>query len=88
MPSATIKHIRSSCKVPDIFCLILKKSGVSLQTFTKVPKSKFHENPTSKSRDDMCGLMDTKLKSAYHNSANAPDNGTLNIFICLVPAAP
>jgi len=39
----------------------------------------------------MCGLMDRqidmKLKSTYHNFANAPDNGTLNTFIWLVPAA-
>jgi len=52
----------------------------------------FHENPISKSRTDMCGLMDRqmdmKLKSSYHNSANTPDNGTLHIFIWLVPVAP
>jgi hypothetical protein len=40
----------------------------------------------------MCGMMDEQMemkqKSAYHNSANAPDNGTLNIFIWFVPAAP
>ena len=36
----------------------------------------------------MDGQMDMKLKSAFHNSANTSKNGTLNIFIWLVLAAP
>jgi hypothetical protein len=58
----------------------------------KVPKSKFHGNPSSRNRTDMCRQMDKwmdlKLICAFHNSVNAPEKGILNTFIWLVTTAP
>jgi hypothetical protein len=44
----------SSCEVPDIFCLILTKTGVPWQIFAKVLNIKFHRNPSSWNRAYTC----------------------------------
>jgi len=51
----------------------------SRQIFEHYPNIKFHENPSSESRDFPCGGTDgqtdiTKLIVAFRNFANAPKN--------------
>jgi hypothetical protein len=52
----------SSCKELVIFCCILTKLEFSQQIFEKVSNIKFHQNPSSASRNVACGRTD---KQAY-----------------------
>ena len=52
--------------VSGVYVRFLTRSGVSERIFMKISEIKFHENPSSGSRADTCGLMDmTKLIGAF-----------------------
>jgi hypothetical protein len=55
MPPETVKVVRSSRKVPDIFLPILTIFGISRNIFVQVPSTRFQENPSIGSPTDTCG---------------------------------
>jgi hypothetical protein len=72
--------------------LILMKFKFSRKIFEKYSNMKFHENPSSGSRDVPCGqtngLTETdrqtdmmKLIAVFRNSAKAPKNKTWTIYL-------
>jgi hypothetical protein len=62
------------------YCHIFMKLGFSRQIFEKYSNTKFHENPSSRSRVVPCGQTNgqtgmTKLIVTFHDFAKAPKNG-------------
>jgi len=70
--------LRSSRKCPSFFPPILIEIGISRQIFMKVSNTKFHGNPSSGSRADICGQTGgrtdmTKLTGTFPDYRNAPE---------------
>jgi hypothetical protein len=69
------------------FCQILTNFGVSRQIFLRAPNTKFHKNPTSRNRRDICGQRQTRGRTDTTNvrgalrDLNAPKNPDLIGFV-------
>jgi len=79
----TIKNVYwTACKVPVILVIFWRK--ISRYIFEKYSNTKFHSNPSSRSRVVPCGRAAaqtdiTKLIVVFRNVANARKNGALKI---------
>jgi hypothetical protein len=74
-------HTEAPMQSVRYFCPIVTNFGVSRQIFVRAPNIKFHKNPPSGNRRDICGQRQTRertdttnVRGAFRDLRSAPKN--------------